>query len=85
MSRPRKKQLRTHQAAGFSRKSPTRSSAIHLEITPERLIEKGNLQEAIRLLREHIRIAPSDEKKRLLGKSLYELRDFKEAKSLTIR
>jgi tetratricopeptide (TPR) repeat protein len=79
MSRPRKKQLRTHQAAGFSRKSPTRSSAIHLEITPERLIEKGNLQEAIRLLREHIRIAPSDEKKRLLGKSLYELRDFKEA------
>ncbi len=79
MSRPRKQQHRSHQAAGLSRKSPARSRTIQLEITPERLIEKGNLQEAVRLLREHIRMAPSDEKKRLLGKSLCELRDLREA------
>src|SRR5260370_16540412 len=79
MRRPRKQQHRSHQTSSRSRKSPTSSRAIHLEITPEQLIEKGNLQEAVRLLRAHIRMAPTDEKKRLLGQSLCELRDFREA------
>src|SRR5260370_20334417 len=79
MRRPRKQQHRSHQTSSRSRKSPTSSRAIHLEITPEHLIEKGNLQEAVRLLRSHIRMASTDEKKRFLGQSLCELRDFREA------
>jgi tetratricopeptide (TPR) repeat protein len=47
--------------------------------TPEALIAQGNFQEAIRVLRAHMRMAPSDEKKRLLGQSLYGLGDFREA------
>src|SRR5260370_35472082 len=79
MRRPRKQQHRSHQTCSSSRKSPTRSRAIQLEIHPEQLHEKGNPQEAVRLLRAHIRMAPTDEKKRLLGQSLCELRDFREA------
>jgi len=47
--------------------------------TPEALLAQGNFQEAVRLLRAHIRMAPTDEKKRLLGQSLCKMRDFKEA------
>src|SRR6266446_5224566 len=79
MRRPRKQQHRYHQTSSRSRKSPSRSRAIHLEITPEQLIEKGNLQEAVRLLRAQIRMTPSDEKKRLLGQCLFRLGDFREA------
>jgi tetratricopeptide (TPR) repeat protein len=75
----RKQKRQSHQTASRSRKSPTRSRAIHLEITPEQLIEKDNLQEAVRLLRTHIRTTPSDEKKRLLGQCFFRLGDFREA------
>ncbi len=79
MRRPRKQQHRSHQASSRSRKSPNHSRAIHLEISPEQFIEKGNLQEAVRLLRAHIRTTPSDEKQRLLGQCLFRLGDFREA------
>ncbi|SRR6266487_3103 len=79
MRKPRKQQQHSHQTTSRSRKSPTRSRAIHLEIKPEQLIEKGNLQEAVRLLRTHIRTTPSDEKKRLLGQCFFRLGDFREA------
>ncbi len=79
MRRRRKQQQHSHQTTSRSRKSPNRSRAIHLEITPEQLIEKGNLKEAVRLLRSHIRTFPSDEKKRLLGQCLFRLGDFREA------
>jgi hypothetical protein len=47
--------------------------------TPESLMAQGNLQEAARLLRAHIRMTPSDEKKRLLGQCLFQLGDYREA------
>src|SRR6266567_3824560 len=47
--------------------------------TPESLIAQGNLQEAARLLRGHIRLTPSDEKKRLLGQCLFDLESYQEA------
>jgi tetratricopeptide (TPR) repeat protein len=47
--------------------------------TPESLIAQGNLQEAVRLLRGYIRTTPSDDKKRLLGQSLFQLGDYREA------
>lgn len=47
--------------------------------TPESLIAQRDFQEAIRLLRGHIRTTPSDEKKRLLGKCLFKLGHYKEA------
>lgn len=79
MRKSRKQQHRPHQTTGRSRKSPSRSHAIQVEIMPERLLEKGNLQEAVRLLRIHIRTIPSDEKKRLLGKCLFDLKRYLEA------
>src|SRR6266704_2221812 len=47
--------------------------------TPESLIAQGNLQEAVRLLRGHIRTTPTDEKKRLLGACLVVLEHYQEA------
>src|SRR2546421_12521904 len=47
--------------------------------TPESLIAQGNFQEAVRLLRAHIRMTPSDEKKRLLGQCLFDLESYQEA------
>jgi len=47
--------------------------------TPEALIAQGNFQEAVRLLRAHIRMTPTDGKKRLLGQTLCEMRAFKAA------
>src|SRR5260370_18528633 len=79
MRRPRKQQQRSHQTTSPGKKSPTRSRVIHLEITPERLIEMGSLQEAVSLLRTHIQTTPTDEKKRLLGQCLFRLGDFREA------
>ena len=79
MRRSRKQQQHPHQTTSRRKKNPAGSRTIHLEITPEQLVEKGNLQEAVRLLRTHIRMAPTDEKKRLLGQSLCTLRDFREA------
>src|SRR6266849_8308200 len=77
MKRSRKQQQQ--QTTSCRKKNPTRSRTIHLEITPEQLVEKGNLQEAVRLLRARIRTTPSDEKKRLLGRCLFQLGDSKEA------
>src|ERR1700674_5553852 len=79
MKRPRKQQQHRHQTTSRSKKTPTRSRTIHLEITPEQLVEKGNLQEAVHLLREHMRTTPSDEKKRLLGECLFNLERYQEA------
>lgn len=47
--------------------------------TPESLMAQGDFQEAIRLLRGHIRATPSDEKTRLLGKCLFNLGQYQEA------
>jgi tetratricopeptide (TPR) repeat protein len=79
MKRPRKQQQHPHQTTNRSKKNPTRSRTIHLEITAEQLVERGNLQEAVHLLRAHIRTTPSDEKQRLLGRCLFQLGDSREA------
>jgi tetratricopeptide (TPR) repeat protein len=47
--------------------------------TPESLMAQGDFQEAIRLLRGHIRATPLDAKKRLLGECLFELGQYQEA------
>ena len=72
MSRPRKQQ-RSHQTTSTHKKASARSRAIRLEIASEQLIEKGNIQEAVRVLREQVQTAPSDEKRRLLGECLFDL------------
>ena len=54
MKRPRKQQQHPHQTTSRRKENLSRSRTIHLDITPEQLVEKGNLQEAVRLLRAHI-------------------------------
>src|SRR5260221_4269590 len=58
-------------------KKPT---AIRPALTPEQLIEKGNLAEAVRLLKAELKRAPSnDQRRRLLGHCLFETEQYIEA------
>ena len=50
--------------------------------TPKSLMAQGDFQEAIRLLRGHIRATPLDAKKRLLGECLFELGQYQEAATI---
>src|SRR5258708_28765975 len=77
MGRRQKHPGRSSQKAQSARK---KASSIHLAYTPEQLIEKGNLSEAIRLLEAELKRAPSDDqRRRLLGDCLFEARQYSEA------
>jgi tetratricopeptide (TPR) repeat protein len=77
MGRRQKRPGRSSQKALSARK---KASSIHLADTPEQLIEKGNLSEAIRLLEAELKRAPSDDqRRRLLGDCLFEARHYSEA------
>ncbi len=80
MSKRRKQKRYPHQATRQHAKSQTQSHTIHLEITPEQLIEKGNLPGAVDLLKTYIaKHSADDPKRRMLGNSLFNLGEYREA------
>ena len=77
MSKRKKHPGGTSQKTRSVSKKPT---AIRPTLTPEQLIEKGNLAEAIRLLKVELKRAPSnDQRRRLLGHCLFETEQYIEA------
>ena len=77
MSKRQKQTGRSSHKKPNTRKKP---SSIRLTLTPEQLIEKGNLPEAISLLEAEVKRAPSDDqRRRLLGHCLFETEQYLEA------
>lgn len=62
-----KRQKRTGRSFHKTHSAQKKPSSIRLTLTPEQLIEKGNLPEAIGLLEAELQRVPSDDqRKRLL-------------------
>ncbi len=77
MGRQRKRHQSSHQRTPQFKKSQIRSPTIQVEISPERLIEQGNLQGAIDLLISSVSMYPQDDdKRRLLGNSLFTIGQY---------
>ena len=80
VGKQRKRQHSSHQATHQSKKRQTQSRAVHLEISPEHLFEKGNFQDAVDVLKAYVVKHPTDDsKKRLLGSSFFHLKLYREA------
>jgi tetratricopeptide (TPR) repeat protein len=85
MSRQKKRPVRTSQKA---HSAPKNTSPLRPTLTPEQLLEKGNLPGAISLLKAELKRAPSaDQRRRLLGDCLFETGQYREAAQawLTLR
>lgn len=77
MSKRKKRPGRSPQMIWHASKKP---SLIRPTLTPEQLIEKGNLPEAISLLKAELKRAPSnDQLRRLLGHCLFDTGHYVEA------
>ncbi len=58
----------------------TRSHQIDLVVSPEQFIKNGEIAKAIDALRTQLIKEPTDERKRLLGKCYFEIKDYKESR-----
>jgi tetratricopeptide (TPR) repeat protein len=77
MSKRKKRPGRSFQKA---RNGPKKPASLRPALTPEQLIEKGNLPEAISLLKAELERVPSnDQRRRLLGHCLFEAKQYSEA------
>lgn len=78
MGRKRKRAPRSAKPKLATTRS-TRSHLINLTVSPEQLVNKGEISKAIDALRTQLIHEPTDERKRLLGDCYFQVRDYREA------